>query len=66
MEGENHVTIGDDDWGEDVNYADLVFIQDSTVEELDDGTCENPHIKYDHILKMSCGKVNRLWVLLEN
>ena len=59
--GVQHVTLGDDEWGQDIDPSGLMFLTKAV--EI---TFQAEHAKYDHILKHSRGTVNPWWVLLDN
>ena len=45
VKGIIYVTIGNNYWGEEVDYINLVFLQPSTINKLDNRLYGNPHIK---------------------
>ena len=60
----NNATYNEDEgWGDEVNNSALNFLLH--VANLI-GNDDDPIVRYDHILKISNGKLNKLWILLDN
>ena len=68
-EVEDVPNIGSDDenWGDDIDYSSLIFLQRAVDAAYNyRGNNDDPIVRYDHILKISNGKLNKLWILLDN